>query len=187
MWASSVNSTTETPSLVGVCSYHLQDVLFFSVMTAGCYQTPSQSSLVCWQIFPKQMYNQPLVVSFTWQPVKSLPSRTLQLSQINIVKTAKIYFGRILSICHQCQRKPRSQCKWSKKSIATGRGQGRAVGNDILCCRQFPAPCPTPKLINIYRMIFPSPDLPSISKLRDQVFSRTPSFPKGAPESLQFP
>lgn len=111
--------------------------------------------------------------------MKSLPSRTLQFSQINIFKTAKIHFGRMLSTCHQCQRKLRSQYKWSKKSIAVVRCRGRAVGNGNLCCRQFPAQCPTPKLIHVYRMIFPSPDLLSISKLRDQVFSRTPSFPKG--------
>lgn len=40
--------------------------------------------------------------------------------------------------------------------------------------------------INISRIIPPSPDLPSMSKLRDQVFSRP--FPsQWAPESLQFP
>lgn len=175
--AYSVNSTTMTPCFVGVCSYHLKDVLLFSVMTAVCSQTPSQFSLVGWQIFSKQMHNQPLDLLCTWQHVKFLPS-TFQFSQINIFKTGKIHFGRILSTCHQCQRKL-SQCKWNQKGTASAGCQGRAVGNDNLCRRQFPAQCGTPKLINIYRTIFSSPDLPSISKLRDQVFSRTPFFPKG--------
>lgn len=41
-----------------------------------------------------------------------------------------------------------------------------------------PSTTPSTTAKNIYRMI-PPPNLLSTSKLRDQVFSRTPSFPKG--------